>query len=180
MENINIASFDFDDAKIHTKLDELTQQIEDLNIQREKEKKQLSELGKEYNANAKQMDILAKTGKQNSQQYADLASKQEELIKSTVRQRQQISDTTTEIRGLTNESKQLNQVLDFQEKATLLLSNAYDAESRSIDQLREDRKILLQLRNQEVAVMGEQSEQAQKLNRVIEESTEGQQDYRFG
>ena len=47
MEIINLASFDFDESKIYEKLDSLSQQIEDLNVQREKEKKTLSELSKE-------------------------------------------------------------------------------------------------------------------------------------
>lgn len=171
MEIINLASFDFDDAKIYDKLDRITQQIEDLNIQREKEKKVLSELSKEYNSNEKELDKLSKTGKGQSEEYDNIAKKQDDLIKSMVRQRQQISDTTTQTRTLANESKQLNQVLDAQEKATKLLSDSYKIESQNINQLREDRKVLINLRNQEVAVMGEQSEKAKQLNKLIEEMT---------
>ena len=40
MEIINLASFDFDESKIYEKLDSLSQQIEDLNVQREKEKEE--------------------------------------------------------------------------------------------------------------------------------------------
>lgn len=171
MEIINLASFDFDESKIYEKLDSLSQQIEGLNVQREKEKKTLSELSKEYNSNEKELDKLSKTGRGQSEEYDNIAKKQDDLIKSMVRQRQQISDTTTQTRELTNESKQLNQVLDTQDKATRILSNIYKVESQNIDQLREDRKVLINLRNQEVAVMGEQSAKAKQLNKLIEETT---------
>ena len=171
MEIINLASFDFDESKIYEKLDSLSQQIEGLNVQREKEKKTLSELSKEYNSNEKELDKLSKTGRGQSEEYDNIAKKQDDLIKSMVRQRQQISYTTTQTRELTNESKQLNQVLDTQDKATRILSNIYKVESQNIDQLREDRKVLINLRNQEVAVMGEQSAKAKQLNKLIEETT---------
>ena len=171
MEIINLASFDFDESKIYEKLDSLSQQIEDLNVQREKEKKTLSELSKEYNSNEKELDKLSKTGRGQSEEYDNIAKKQDDLIKSMVRQRQQISDTTTQTRELTNESKQLNSVLDVQDKATRILSDSYKVESQNINQLREDRKVLINLRNQEVAVMGEQSAKAKQLNKLIEETT---------
>lgn len=171
MEIINLASFDFDESKIYEKLNSLSQQIEDLNVQREKEKKTLSELSKEYNSNEKELDKLSKTGRGQSEEYDNIAKKQDDLIKSMVRQRQQISDTTTQTRELTNESKQLNQVLDTQDKATRILSDSYKVESQNINQLREDRKVLINLRNQEVAVMGEQSAKAKQLNKLIEETT---------
>ena len=171
MEIINLASFDFDESKIYEKLDSLSQQIEDLNVQREKEKKTLSELSKEYNSNEKELDKLSKTGRGQSEEYDNIAKKQDDLIKSMVRQRQQISDTTTQTRELTTESKQLNYVLDVQDKATRILSDSYKVESQNINQLREDRKVLINLRNQEVAVMGEQSAKAKQLNKLIEETT---------
>ena len=171
MEIINLASFDFDESKIYEKLDSLSQQIEGLNVQREKEKKTLSELSKEYNSNEKELDKLSKTGRGQSEEYDNIAKKQDDLIKSMVRQRQQISNTTTQTRELTNESKQLNQVLDTQDKVTRILSDSYKVESQNINQLREDRKVLINLRNQEVAVMGEQSAKAKQLNKLIEETT---------
>lgn len=171
MENINIASFDFDDSKIYQKLDELGKQIEDLNVKREQERRVLNELNKEYNATSRQMDTLEKTGRKLTPQYNELVRKQNDITLSIVKQRQEISDITTETRGYQTEVKQLNLTLEQQERATQLLTNAYDLENKSIQQLRDDRKILLQLRNQEVAVMGEQSEQAQRLNKIIEEST---------
>ena len=84
MEIINLASFDFDESKIYEKLNSLSQQIEDLNVQREKEKKTLSELSKEYNSNEKELDKLSKTGRGQSEEYDNIAKKQDDLIKSMV------------------------------------------------------------------------------------------------
>ena len=171
MEIINLASFDFDESKIYEKLDSLSQQIEDLNVQREKEKKTLSELSKEYNSISKQMEVLTKTGRGQGSEYDSLVKKQDDLTRSMVRQRQEITDISTQTRELTTESKQLNSVLDVQDKATRILSDSYKVESQNINQLREDRKVLINLRNQEVAVMGEQSAKAKQLNKLIEETT---------
>ena len=171
MEIINLASFDFDESKIYEKLDSLSQQIEDLNVQREKEKKTLSELSKEYNSISKEMEVLTKTGRGQGAEYDSLVKKQDDLTRSMVRQRQEITDISTQTRELTTESKQLNSVLDVQDKATRILSDSYKVESQNINQLREDRKVLINLRNQEVAVMGEQSEKAKQLNKLIEETT---------
>lgn len=171
MEIINLASFDFDESKIYGKLDSLSQQIEDLNVQREKEKKTLSELSKEYNSISKQMEVLTKTGRDQGAEYDSLVKKQDDLTRSMVRQRQEITDISTQTRELTTESKQLNSVLDVQDKATRILSDSYKVESQNINQLREDRKVLINLRNQEVAVMGEQSAKAKQLNKLIEETT---------
>ena len=171
MEIINLASFDFDESKIYEKLDSLSQQIEDLNVQREKEKKTLSELSKEYNSISKQMEVLTKTGRGQGAEYDNLVKKQDDLTRSMVRQRQEITDISTQTRELTTESKQLNSVLDVQDKATRILSDSYKVESQNINQLREDRKVLINLRNQEVAVMGEQSAKAKQLNKLIEETT---------
>lgn len=171
MEIINLASFDFDDAKIYEKLDSLSKQIEDLNVQREKEKKTLSELSKEYNSISKQMEVLTKNGRGQGAEYDSLVKKQDDLTRSMVRQRQEITDISTQTRELTTESKQLNSVLDVQDKSTRILSDSYKVESQNINQLREDRKVLINLRNQEVAVMGEQSAKAKQLNKLIEETT---------
>lgn len=171
MEIINLASFDFDESKIYEKLNSLSQQIEDLNVQREKEKKTLSELSKEYNSISKQMEVLTKTGRDQGAEYDSLVKKQDDLTRSMVRQRQEITDISTQTRELTTESKQLNSVLDVQDKATRILSDSYKVESQNINQLREDRKVLINLRNQEVAVMGEQSAKAKQLNKLIEETT---------
>ena len=171
MEIINLASFDFDESKIYEKLDSLSHQIEDLNVQREKEKKTLSELSKEYNSISKQMEVLTKNGRGQGAEYDSLVKKQDDLTRSMVRQRQEITDISTQTRELTTESKQLNSVLDVQDKATRILSDSYKVESQNINQLREDRKVLINLRNQEVAVMGEQSEKAKQLNKLIEETT---------
>ena len=171
MEIINLASFDFDESKIYEKLNSLSQQIEDLNVQREKEKKTLSELSKEYNSISKQMEVLTKTGRDQGAEYDSLVKKQDDLTRSMVRQRQEITDISIQTRELTTESKQLNSVLDVQDKATRILSDSYKVESQNINQLREDRKVLINLRNQEVAVMGEQSAKAKQLNKLIEETT---------
>lgn len=171
MENINIASFDFDDSKINAKIDDLNRKIEDLNIQREKERKTLSDLNKEYNSISKEMEKLTKENKNQGEEYDDLVKKQDELLRSIVKQKQAISDTGAEIRNFGNETKKLNQILDAQEKAQRLLNEQYDIESKSISELREDRKFLITLRNQEVAVMGEQSAMAKRYNDLIEATT---------
>lgn len=171
MENINIASFDFDDSKIYQKLDDIGKQIEDLNVKREQEKRILQDLNKEYNSTSKEMEKLTKSGKGQSDEYTELANKQNELTRSIVKQKQEISDVTNQTRLLTNESKSLSKVLDAQEKIQSILADTYDVESRSISQLREDRKLLITLRNQEVAVMGKQSDAAKVYNDLIEKTT---------
>lgn len=171
MENIQLASFDFDDSKMNAKLNELNRQIEDLNVAREQERKKLAELNKEYNSNAKEIDKLVKTGKGQSAEYDTLVNKQNDIIRATVRQRQEISDINTQTRGLTNETKQLNTILDQQDRAMQVLSKQYNTESRSVNELREDRKALIALRNQEIAVMGEQSTRAKQLNKLIADTT---------
>lgn len=171
MENINIASFDFDETKIFQKLDLLSQEIENLNVLREKERKSLAETNKEYNQVSKQMDVLTKTGKGQGKEFDDLVKKQNELILTMVKQRQEISDVTNQTRELTNQSKQLNSILDIQESKQKILNTNYKTESQNVDALRNDRQILIKLRNQEVAVMGEQSEEAKKLNKIIAEMT---------
>lgn len=171
MENINIASFDFDDSKIIDKLKIIENGIEDLNIKREKERRNLSELNKEYNSITKEMEKLAQSGKRQSQEYKDLAIRQENYIRYISQSKSAISDMGVASREYSNEAKKLNSILETQEKTLSLLTDQYDIESRSVNQLREDRKLLIQLRNQEVAVMGEQSEAAQQLNKVIEATT---------
>lgn len=171
MENIQIASFDFDDAKIYQKLDELGKQIEDLNVKREQERRTLSELNKQYNETSKEMERLSKTGRGQSAEYDELVNKQNELTRSIVKQKQEISDVTAETRGLSAETKDLVKTLDAQQNMQRILADTYDLESKSINELREDRKLLIQLRNQEVAVMGEQSEIAKAYNKLITEST---------
>ena len=171
MENINIASFDFDDDKIIKKLDELDKAIEDVNIRREQEKRALSELNKEYNSTSKEMDKLTKSGRGQSDEYDALTQKQNDLIKSIVNQRQKISDLTSANRSYQNESKTLNSLIEHQTDVQRILNAQYDIESKNINELRSDRKILIQLRNEEVAVMGEQSAKAKQLNKLIEETT---------
>lgn len=171
MENINIASFDFDDSKIIDKLKIIENGIEELNIQREKERRNLSELNKEYNSITKEMEKLAQSGKRQSQEYKDLAIRQENYLRYISQSKSAISDMGVASREYSNEAKKLNSILETQEKTLSLLTDKYDIESRSVNQLREDRKLLIQLRNQEVAVMGEQSEAAQQLNKVIEATT---------
>ena len=171
MENINIASFDFDDDKIIKKLDELDKAIEDVNIRREQEKRALSELNKEYNSTSKEMDKLTKSGRGQSDEYDALTQKQNDLIKSIVNQRQKISELTSANRSYQNESKTLNSLIENQTDVQRILNAQYDIESKNINELRSDRKILIQLRNEEVAVMGEQSAKAKQLNKLIEETT---------
>ena len=172
MENINIASFDFDDDKIIKKLDQLDKAIEDVNIRREQEKRALSELNKEYNSVSKEMDKLTKSGQEQSDEYDALTQKQNDLVKSIVNQRQKMSDLTSANRSYQNEAKTLNSLIEHQTDVQRVLNSQYDIESKNINELRSDRKILIQLRNEEVAVMGEQSAKAKQLNKIIADMTE--------
>lgn len=171
MENINIASFDFDDSKILSRLDQIKKNVDELNESRFLENKRLQELNKEYSSITKEMDKLSSSGKQQSKEYEELANKQGLYLKNIVQSKSAISEITTQTRGLNNESKQLNQTLELQSKQQALLNSDYDVEKRSINQLREDRALLIKLRNAEVAAIGEQSEVAKQLNKVLEDST---------
>ena len=185
MENINIASFDFDDTKINKKLEDLDKNLEEFNKKRLKELESLKELTKDLSGVVTLINKLTKEVDTNSESYKELAKEQDKLVKQIAKQQEKIAELTQKISQQKKEEDELNRVKKEAEKQTNaqrkaaeqlaraneILNQGYNTENKSIDQLREDRKALIKLRNQEVAVMGEQSEKAKQLNELIAEMT---------
>ena len=185
MENINIASFDFDETKITKKLAELDKLFEDFNKKRKKEIENLDGMTLSLTGVVEAINKLNKETNTNSKAYDELAKKQEELIKQIAEQKAKIAELNQKIIEQKKEQIELNKAKKEAEKqskaeakaleqiarANEILNNGYDTENKSINQLREDRKALIKLRNDEVAIMGEQSERAKQLNKLIAEMT---------
>lgn len=185
MENINIASFDFDDEKIRKKIGELDKIIEDFNSKRLKELENLKKLTESLTDVNSLIGKMNKEVSTNSDETKKLAEQQEKLVKQIAEQKAKIAELNQKLAEQKKEQAEVNRVKKESEKqskaeqkaieqlarANEILNHGYDTENKSINQLREDRKALIKLRNDEVAVMGEQSEKAQKLNKLIAEMT---------
>lgn len=157
--------------KEYDKVSTLISSIERLTLARENERNRITQLTKEQREIIKQMDLMSKSGRGMSDEYNVLKNKSNEYTASIAEARRGVDIISKQTSAYNSELKTLEKTLDLQDKALKILNSDYDLESKSIQQLRNDRTALIALRNEEVAVMGEQSDRAKELNKLIADTT---------
>lgn len=169
--NINIGTFDFDDNKMLERIIELNKEIDKLYTAMEIEKKMITDLNNEYKKNEATMKRYAEANKTNSKEYEELARRQQLIVQQIGEYRSRVSSTGPEVTALRSELKKLNEIVEINAQRTRILSEEYTTEGKSVRQLREERSLLLKIRNEEIATNGAQTEAMKALNRMIEENT---------
>lgn len=177
-DRINLGSFSFDSSQVEQKLIELNRKIQELGVQLNQAQNNLRNATREYLNHKQALDQLGTSIGVNTRQYRDFQRTLVTLSGNVAEQRNRVRDlNASQEQNLTTQT-QLTAVMNDLRQASQIVSDSYSTQSRSLDQLTNDHRLLLDVLERERSVNGELSASVNQLETNLRSNENAQQQLR--
>lgn len=170
MDKIELGSLNLDTNALQNKLDATIDQIRLLDKAIFDQQASLKETSAKYNDAVKALNDLEKAGKSNSAEYRNAQKEVANYGQKIIETRGDLRDLTSSLSESRAEQKKYQSALTDLHKAQNLIKDGYSAESKSIDELNDDRRLLIQLAERERSVNGALSDSHKQLNKYLDDN----------
>lgn len=173
-DRINLGSFSFDSSQVEQKLAEITRKIQELSVQLTKAQNDLRNTTREYLQHKQALDQLGTSIGTNTRQYRDFQRTLTTLSGNVAEQRNRVRELTASQEQNMMTQTQLTAVLNDLRQASDIVSNGYSSQSRNIEQLTNDHRLLTQMLEHERSVNGELSASVSRLQNDLQQNASAQ------
>ncbi|WP_295676131.1 phage tail tape measure protein [uncultured Empedobacter sp.] len=173
-DRINLGSFSFDSSQVEQKLAEITRKIQELSVQLTKAQNDLRATTREYLNHKQALDQLGNSIGVNTRQYRDFQRTLTTLSGNVAEQRNRVRELTASQEQNLMTQTQLTAVLNDLRQASDIVSNGYSTQSRNIEQLTNDHRLLSQMLEHERSVNGELSASVSRLQNDLQQNSQAQ------
>lgn len=177
-DRINLGSFSFDSSQVEQKLQEITRKLAELGTQLVKAQNDLKSTTREYLQHKQALDQLGNSIGANTRQYRDYQRQLVTISGNVAEQRNRVRELSASQEQNLMVQTQLTAVLNDIRQASDIVSNGYSAQSRSIDQLVNDHRVLTQMLEHERSVNGELSSSVTRLQNDLRQNSTAQDNLR--
>jgi len=172
--NINLGSFSFDSSQVEQKLQEITRKISELSTQLTRAQNDLRNTTREYLQHRQALDQLGTSIGVNTRQYRDYQRTLVTLSGNVAEQRNRVRELNASQEQNLMTQTQLTAVLTDLRQASDIVSNGYSTQSRNIEQLINDHRLLSQMLEHERSVNGELSASVSRLQNDLQQNASAQ------
>jgi hypothetical protein len=173
-DRINLGSFSFDSSQVEQKLAEITRKIQELSTQLSKAQNDLRATTREYIQHKQALDQLGSSIGVNTRQYRDYQRTLVTLSGNVAEQRNRVRELNASQEQNLMTQTQLTAVLNDLRQASDIVSNGYSAQSRNIEQLTNDHRLLTQMLEHERSVNGDLSASVSRLQNDLVQNASAQ------
>lgn len=173
-DRINLGSFSFDSSQVEQKLQEITRKIQELSVQLTKAQNDLRATTREYLNHKQALDQLGNSIGTNTRQYRDFQRTLTTLSGNVAEQRNRVRELNASQEQNLMTQTQLTAVLNDLRQASDIVSNGYSTQSRNIEQLTNDHRLLTQMLEHERSVNGELSASVSRLQNDLQQNSQAQ------
>ncbi|CAM3232184.1 phage tail tape measure protein [Empedobacter stercoris] len=173
-DRINLGSFSFDSAQVEQKLAEITRKISELSTQLTKAQNDLRATTREYLNHKQALDQLGTSIGVNTRQYRDFQRTLVTLSGNVAEQRNRVRELNASQEQNLMTQNQLTAVLNDLRQASDIVSNGYSTQSRNIEQLTNDHRLLTEMLEHERSVNGELSASVSRLENDLVQNASAQ------
>ncbi|WP_312922173.1 phage tail tape measure protein [Empedobacter brevis] len=173
-DRINLGSFSFDSSQVEQKLQEITRKIQELSVQLTKVQNDLRNTTREYLSHKQALDQLGTSIGVNTRQYRDYQRTLITLSGNVAEQRNRVRELNASQEQNLMTQTQLTAVLNDLRQASDIVSNGYSTQSRNIEQLTNDHRLLTQMLEHERSVNGELSTSVTRLQNDLQQNASAQ------
>lgn len=177
-DRINLGSFSFDSSQVEAKLIELTRKIQELGAQLTQAQNTLRNTTREYLNHKQALDQLGTSIGVNTRQYRDFQRTLVTLSGNVAEQRNRVRDLNASQEQNLMTQTQLTAVMNDLRQASQIVSDSYSTQSRTLDQLTNDHRNMIDMLERERSVNGELSASVNQLETNLRSNENAQQQLR--